>query len=145
MNTTTARSGYSIGEVAERTGVSVDTLRYYEKAGLLADVARSDAGRRVYSDDDCGWILFVRRLRSTAMPVSELARYASLVRNGIGTAAQRRSILVAHRERVRHALGELNDALTVLDRKIEHYDAAERGLDVGCSDDPISTVRLVEQ
>jgi MerR family transcriptional regulator, aldehyde-responsive regulator len=136
------RSGYSIGEVADRVGVSVDTLRYYEKAGLLNGVARSESGRRLYSDEDCGWILFVRRLRGTAMPVGEIAEYAKMVRDGVGTTSQRRRVLEAHRERVRLAHGELADALAVLDRKIEHYEAAEHGVDVGCSDDPISSVRL---
>lgn len=138
------RADYSIGEVADRTGLSVDTLRYYEKAGLLAGVARTHAGRRVYSDDDCGWILFVRRLRATAMPVGEIAEYARLVREGAGSVPERRRVLEAHRERVRRARDELADALSVLDRKIEHYEAAERGIDVGCSDDPVSSVRLVD-
>lgn len=121
LSETTTRPNYSIGAAAKHTGVSVDTLHYYEKAGLLANVARSDAGRRVNSEEDCGWILFIRRLRATAMPVSEIARYASLVRTDTGTATQRRSIQETHRERVRHALAELTYALTVLYRKIEHY------------------------
>jgi DNA-binding transcriptional MerR regulator len=78
-NAAVLQSGYSIGEVADRVGVSVDTLRYYEKAGLLNGVARTESGRRLYSDDDCGWILFVRRLRGTAMPIGEIAEYAKMV------------------------------------------------------------------
>ena len=134
---------YSIGRTAERTGVSVDTLRYYEKAGLMPDIVRTRAGQREYSHDDCGWILFVRRLRATAMPVSEIAQYTALVREDTGTAGQRRAILEAHRNRVRDARTELDDALTILDRKIEHYAAAEQGIDVGCSDEPVNTVRLI--
>lgn len=139
------RPEFSIGEVAERTGVGVDTLRYYEKAGLMPDVARDGGGRRVYSEDDCGWILFIRRLRATAMPIGEIARYAGLVRDDIGTSADRRAILEVHRDRVRVALGELSNALTILDRKIAHYDGAERGVDVGCSDEPVNTIRLIDQ
>lgn len=135
---------YSIGDVANRTGVSVDTLRYYEKAGLMPGVARNVSGRRVYSEDDCGWILFVRRLRATAMPISEIARYAELVRHDAGTPGQRRKVLMRHRDRVLEAQAELRAAVQILDRKIEHYDAAERGIDVGCSDLPVSSVRLVE-
>jgi MerR family transcriptional regulator, aldehyde-responsive regulator len=141
-NAAVLQSGYSIGEVADRVGISVDTLRYYEKAGLLNGVARTESGRRLYSDDDCGWILFVRRLRGTAMPIGEIAQYAKMVRDGAGTTSERRRVLEAHRERVRRAHDELADALAVLDRKIEHYEAAEHGVDVGCSDDPVSSVRL---
>ncbi|MBW8171954.1 MerR family transcriptional regulator [Ornithinimicrobium sp. Arc0846-15] len=134
---------YSISEAAERTGVAIDTLRYYEKAGLMPDIGRTHAGQREYSLDDCGWILFVRRLRATAMPVSEIARYAALVRDDTGTIGARRAILETHRNRVRDARAELEHALTILDRKIEHYAAAEHGIDVGCSDATVNTVRLI--
>ncbi len=139
-----ARLGFSIGEVADRTGVSIDTLRYYEKSGLLPGITRTGAGRRTYSEDDCGWILFVRRLRATAMPIGEIARYAVLVREGVGIPADRRAMLEAHRDRVSAARDELTEALTILDRKIEHYAAAEHGIDVGCPSDPVSTVRLID-
>lgn len=134
----------SIGEASERTGVSIDTLRYYERAGLMPDVARTSSGQRAYSADDCGWIVFIRRLRATAMPVGEIAEYAALVRNDEGSTAQRRNVLVRHRERVRVAIAELDGALSILDRKIEHYEAAERGIDLDCSEQPVSTIRLVE-
>ncbi len=139
------RPEYSIGEVAVRTGVSADTLRYYERAGLMPEVERNDGGRRVYSEDDCGWIVFIRRLRATAMPIGEIARYAALVRDDVATPAERRAVLEVHRDRVRDAIGELTDALAILDRKIDHYDGAERGTDVGCSDEPVTTVRLIDQ
>jgi len=134
----------TIGEASERTGVSIDTLRYYERAGLMPEVGRDPGGRRNYTDDDCGWITFVRRLRATAMPVNEIAAYTALVRDETGSAADRRDVLVRHRERVCGAIAELHDALSILDRKIEHYDAAERGIDVGCSDEPVNSVRLVD-
>ena len=134
---------FRIGEVSERTGVSVDTLRYYERAGLMPNVARDASGRRTYSSEDCGWISFIRRLRATAMPVNEIARYTSLVRNDEGTPAERRQVLVQHRQRVQDAMTELGGALDILDRKIEHYQAAERGLSVDCSDESVSGIRLV--
>ncbi|MEP1125877.1 MAG: MerR family transcriptional regulator [Ilumatobacter sp.] len=135
---------FSIGEVSCRTGVSIDTLRYYERAGLMPEVARGASGQRRYSDDDCGWITFIRRLRATAMPISEIARYTALVRNDEGTPEQRRTVLVRHRDRIRDAIDELHVALGVIDSKIEHYDAAERGVDLDCSQDAITSVRLVD-
>ncbi len=135
----------SIGEASERTGVSIDTLRYYERAELMPAVARTPSGQRVYSADDCGWIVFIRRLRATAMPVSEIAEYTALVRNDDGTPAQRREVLIRHRERVRDAIAELDGALSILDRKIEHYEAAEQGIDLDCSEQAVTTIRLVER
>lgn len=135
----------SIGEVSERMGVSIDTLRYYERAGLMPEVARDSSGRRVFTADDLGWITFVRRLRATAMPVTEIARYTSLVRRDEGTPDERRAVLLQHRARVERAMDDLVAALAVLDRKIEHYDAAERGIDVDCSIDPVSSVRLIDE
>jgi hypothetical protein len=76
--------------------------------------------------------------------VSEIARYSSLVRNDTGTPAERREVLVQHRQRVSDAINELGDALSILDRKIEHYEAAERGESIDCSDQPVRNVRLVE-
>ena len=134
----------SIGEASDRTGVSIDTLRYYERVGLTPPVARTASGQRSYSADDCGWITFVRRLRATAMPVGEIAEYTALVRNDDGTPRERRDVLVRHRERVRDAIAELDGALTILDRKIEHYEAAERGIDLDCSEQPVNTIRLVD-
>lgn len=135
---------FSIGEVSDLTGLSIDTLRYYERAGLMPDVERDASGRRAYGADDFGWITFVRRLRATAMPVSEIARYTELVRNDEGTPAERREVLVEHRRRVQRAMNDLVDALAILDRKIEHYEAAERGVDLDCAPEAITSVRLVE-
>lgn len=136
---------YSISEMSELTGVAVETLRYYERAGLMPDIDRTTAGRRRYTEDDRGWIVFIRRLRATAMPVGEIATYVAMVRAGEGTVEQRRAMLEAHRDRVRAAVDELTDALGALDRKIAHYEGVERGLDVSCSDEPVSSVRLVDR
>ena len=137
--------GYTIGEISELTGVSVDTLRYYERAGLMPDIDRTLGGRRRYTEDDRGWILFIRRLRATAMPIGEIATYVAKVRAGDGTIEERRAMLAVHRERVRTAVDELTEALGVLDRKIAHDEAAERGVDVSCSDEPLRSVRLVDR
>ncbi len=140
---TNERGALSIGRASERMGVSIDTLRYYERAGLMPEIARDASGRRAYTADDLGWVTFVRRLRATAMPVSEIARYTSLVRNDEGSPAERREVLVKHRERVQRAMCDLDEAMAILDRKIEHYEAAERGIDLDCSLDPIDSIRLV--
>lgn len=130
-------SGYTIAEAAAATGTTCDTLRYYEKAQIMPQIARDSGGRRVYSSDDLGWITFVRRLRSTGMTIQHIADYTKMVREGEGTVAQRRRMIEDHRETVAAAIQELTSVLGVLDRKIIHYEAAERGVDVGCSEEPL--------
>lgn len=142
MSTVTAPTGarLTISQAADACGVSVDTLRYYEKAGALPRVGRTPSGQRAYTDDDLGWITFVRRLRATGMSMQRIATYAVMVREGQGTVADRRRLLVEHRVTVAAAITELSEALDVLDRKIAHYAAAEVGVDVGCGTRPLRHV-----
>lgn len=131
---------HGIAAAAEMTGCTIDTLRYYERAGVLPDIARSDTGQRLYSDDDLGWVAFVRRLRATGMTMRRIEEYTTMVRAGDGTLAERRRFLEQHRAIVAGAIDELTEALGVLDAKIVHYEAAERGVDVGCADVPLRYV-----
>ncbi len=131
------RSGYSIAEASAATGASADTLRYYERAGIMPAISRTDGGQRTYTPDDLGWITFVRRLRATGMSMQRIAEYTTMVRNGDGTIADRRRMIEDHRATVAAAIEELSGVLTVLDRKIEHYEAAEQGIDVSCSEQPL--------
>jgi DNA-binding transcriptional MerR regulator len=110
----------SIAEMAERTGVSPHTLRYYERIGLL-DVDRDASGYRVYSAADFARVVFLTRLRMTGMPIRELQRYIALVGEGDATVPERRAMLLAHREAVRAQLAELTFALETIDFKIATY------------------------
>jgi DNA-binding transcriptional MerR regulator len=138
--TTHELARYTIAEAAASTGTTVDTLRYYERVGVLPPVARDVGGQRTYTDEDLGRIMFVRRLRATGMPMRTLVEYAELARRGDETVTQRRRLLRAHRDAVAAAIEELTTALGVLDRKLAHYEAAERGVDLGCGDDPLRHV-----
>lgn len=131
---------HSIAAAAAATGCSTDTLRYYERSGVLPDITRSDSGHRLFSDDDLGWVAFVRRLRATGMSMRRIEEYTSMVRAGDGTIAERRLLLERHRSTVASAIDELSEALGILDAKIVHYEAAERGVDVGCADVPLRYV-----
>ncbi len=73
---------YSPGEVAEKTGFSIDTLRYYERIGLLAHIGRTANGRRAFTDDDVAWLGTLRCLRDTGMPIARMQRYARLTPGG---------------------------------------------------------------
>lgn len=131
---------YTIAEASDATGATIDTLRYYERAGVLPDIARTTGGQRAYVDEDLGWIVFVRRLRATGMPMRRIAEYTGMVRAGEGTVGERRLLLEEHRATVAAARDELAVALDVLDAKIAHYEAAERGVDVNCREVPLRHV-----
>ncbi len=135
-----ATAGHTIAEAARATDTSIDTLRYYERAGVLPEIARSNGGQRIYSDDDLGWIAFVRRLRATGMSMRRIAEYTSMVRVGEGTVAERRRMLEDHRATVAAAIDELREVLGVLDTKITHYAATEQGTDLCCPEVPLRHV-----
>jgi DNA-binding transcriptional MerR regulator len=113
----------TIAQAADRTGLSTHTLRYYERDGLmLFAVDRSTSGHRRYSDRDLTWIEMITRLRSTGMPIRDVRRYASLVRDGAGNEAERLALLKAHRERVEAQLAEVTSHLRAIDHKIGLYE-----------------------
>ena len=112
--------------MAERTGLTRHTLRYYERDGLMLGVDRGGSGHRRYSEHDLGWIELITKLRATGMPIREVRRYAELVRAGDGNEDERLALLRAHRERVRVQLATMADYLNAIDLKIGHYaDAIE--------------------
>jgi DNA-binding transcriptional MerR regulator len=117
-------SGTTIGEAAQRTGLSVDTLRYYERAGLIDPVRRARNGRR-YDEIDLLWLAFLRRLRATGMPIAQMRRFARLRYAGDATAGERRELLEEHARIVRDRLAELSENLEIVERKITHF----RGLE----------------
>jgi DNA-binding transcriptional MerR regulator len=109
----------TIAQLADATGVSKHTLRYYERLGLIPLVARDrSSGHRQYSDQHGQWITFVRRLRESGMPIRELRTYAALVAKGEHTWPARRSMLAAHRARVDTAIALLRRQRSMLDKKL---------------------------
>ncbi|HEX7162789.1 MAG TPA: MerR family transcriptional regulator [Trebonia sp.] len=111
---------WSIGEAAAKCGLSPHTLRWYERIGLVGPVAKGGDGRRRYSDADLDWLSLITRLRETGMPVSDMQRYAELVRSGAGQ-AERLELLKRHRAEVRRALAAQRETLKLLDSKIDTY------------------------
>jgi DNA-binding transcriptional MerR regulator len=111
--------------MADRSGVSIDTLRYYEREGLITNVARAESGHRRYSEDDVLWIEVLRCLRDTGMSIDQLRHYCDLGAQGDHTAPRRRSILVEHRLEVERQIAERQEALRLIDHKLSFYQAAE--------------------
>jgi DNA-binding transcriptional MerR regulator len=119
-------AGLTIAEVADRTGLTRHTLRYYEREGLMLGVGRVGSGHRRYSENDLGWIELITKLRATGMPIREVGRYAEMVRAGDGNEDDRLALLRAHRERVRTQLETMAAYLDAIDLKIGYYaDAIE--------------------
>ena len=111
---------YTIAEVAEQTGVTAHTLRYYERIGLL-DIGRQASGHRRFSTNDLDRVVFIGRLRATAMPIRDIQRYFALVAGGPSTEDERLALLEAHRSVVRDRLHELESALDAIEHKIAYY------------------------
>jgi DNA-binding transcriptional MerR regulator len=119
----------TIGQVSERTGLSVHALRFYEREGLLTEpVGRTADGRRVYSPRDVEWIANCTRFRASGMPLASIRRFAELVRAGAGTEAERLELLREHRQVVLDRMAELAGSLDLITRKIAAYeDGLARG------------------
>jgi DNA-binding transcriptional MerR regulator len=114
--------GVTIAEAARRTGVSVHTLRYYERAGLVVTpVDRTSGNRRRYHELDLKWIVICTKLRATGMPIRGIRRYAELVAAGPGNEEERLALLEGHRADVLARLAEIHDNLKLIDHKIEVY------------------------
>jgi len=118
----------TIAQAAEATGLSVHTLRYYERIGLLDPVERRDNRHRRYTQEDLNWIDFLKKLKATGLPVRAMLRYAELRRAGntLESVIERKAMLQAHTLCVRHTLAELQENLAVLQRKLVLYDELEQ-------------------
>lgn len=117
-----SRQGVSIAEAARCCGVSVHTLRYYERAGLVVTpVERTATGRRRYQQLDLEWITVCTRLRATGMPIKTIRDYARLVAAGHGNEQERLALMEAHRIDVIGKLAELRENLELIDHKIDIY------------------------
>jgi DNA-binding transcriptional MerR regulator len=113
----------SIGQVAAHTGLSVHTLRLYEREGLFhTEVRRDAAGRRVYGQPDLDWLEVCAKFRASGMPLELIRRFAVLVREGPGNEAERLELLRAHRCRVEDRISELTDCLALIEGKVSTYE-----------------------
>ena len=112
----------SISDVAERTGLTTHTLRYYEREGLmLTPVERASSSHRRYTEADVTWVTFLTKLRSTAMPIATMRQYVALARQGDATQPERLELLLLHRMSVVRQLEEMTASLAAIDYKIDLY------------------------
>ena len=139
-------AGWDIATTADRLGVSVHTLRYYERIGLVR-VERDPSGRRRYDAASVRRLVFLTRMRTSGMPIRDLRRYVELVEAGRDTVPERLALLTEHREGLRARIDELRLALAATEYKIAAYTRELEGqttvddIDISGTDNPALTRR----
>ena len=113
-----------IAEVSEQYGISLDTLRYYERIGLIPPVTRNESGIRDYKELDVRRVEFVKCMRSAGLPIEVLIEYIGLVQRGDQTIEARKDILVEQRQLLISRMEQMQKTLDILDHKIEVYEKA---------------------
>ena len=111
-----------IAEVSKKFELSQDTLRYYERIGLIPNVNRNKSGIRDYTDEDCKWIEFVKCMRNAGLPIEVLIKYLDLFQQGDNTHNERKELLVKQRNMLARKIEEMQETLERLNYKIENYD-----------------------
>ena len=115
-----------IAEAADRSGLSIDTIRYYEKSGLLPEIERGPDGQRRFSAENIEWLTLLCSLRETGMPMKTMHRFAALYRSGDRTIPERKEILLAHSEHLKKRRADLDRCEEILTRKLALYGDLER-------------------
>lgn len=113
-----------ISEVSEQSGLSVDTLRYYEKVGLLPPVNRTNGGVRDYTELDLRRVDFIKCMRTAGLPIETLIAYFALVEQGDETIQARKEILQEQRAQLLARMAQLQETLDLLNYKIQVYENA---------------------
>ena len=112
---------YTIGQIAERAGLSTDTLRYYDKQGLLPFVARAENGYRVFTEEDFAWLDTIACLKGTGMELKDIRTFIHWCMQGESTMQNRLDLILARKREVESQIEELRGYLTKLEEKIAHY------------------------
>lgn len=115
----------TIAEASEKYGLSADTLRYYERIGLIPAVPRTKGGARNYDEDSCRWIELMKCMRRAGVQIEALIEYVALFKQGDATISARRDLLVEQRAQLTERMEDMRQSIQRLDGKIDLY---ERGL-----------------
>ena len=117
----------TISEVSKKYNITADTIRYYEKEGLIPTVPRNKNGIRDFGENSCGWIEFIKCMRSAGLEIETLKRYVSLFRQGTKTVKERKILLEEQREKLLKKQEDIKATLDRLNYKIEKYEEIEKG------------------
>ena len=110
-----------INEVSKLYDISADTLRYYERIGLIPPVTRNESGIRDYSEKDCSWVQFAKCMRTAGLSVESLIEYVGLFQQGDATRAARKEILIEERAKLLERMEQMQETLDKLNWKIDNY------------------------
>ena len=119
----------TIAEVSKKYDISADTLRYYERIGLIPKVHRNKSGIRDYTEEDCGWVEFVKCMRRAGLQIEAIIEYVELYFQGDSTVEARKNILIEQRDRLAYKIEEMQSTLERLNKKIERYECINKSLD----------------
>ncbi|CEQ20014.1 transcriptional regulator [[Clostridium] sordellii] len=112
----------TITQVSEMLGLSQDTLRYYERIGLIPSINRSKGGKRDYTEEDCKWIEFIKCMRNAGLSIDVLINYVTLFKRGDETIEARKEILIEQRKVLIEKMDDMKQTIERLDFKIERYE-----------------------
>jgi DNA-binding transcriptional MerR regulator len=118
-------TGLTIQQVADQTGLSIDTLRYYERIELIEPVGRTESGHRRYTSQDLAWIDLLIRLRETGMPLAQMVHFARLRRQGDATLTERRLMLEQHQRALEARMRTTEQHMAALQHKIANLKVRE--------------------
>ncbi|GAB6099935.1 MerR family transcriptional regulator [Halanaerocella petrolearia] len=109
-------------EVSERFDLTKDTLRYYERIGLLSEVNRNESGNRDYTEEDCKWVHFIKCMRRAGVSIESLIEYVTMFQQGNSTIKARKELLLEERQKLYARIEEMKETLSRLDNKIDGYE-----------------------
>lgn len=112
----------TIAEVSKKVNLSADTLRYYERIGLIPEVNRTESGIRDYTENDLNWIEFSKCMKSAGMSLESIIDYIKLYKKGDSTIEARKQLLLSQREVIKERLDELQNVFNTINFKIENYE-----------------------
>ncbi|MEQ3169587.1 MerR family transcriptional regulator [Dysosmobacter welbionis] len=112
----------TIAEVSRKYDISADTLRYYERIGLIPPVPRTRGGLRDYGEESCGWIQLMKCMRAAGVQIEALIEYVDLFQQGDATLDARKALLVEQRDQLVSRMAEMQASLDLLNQKIDRYE-----------------------
>ncbi|MDF2821899.1 MAG: putative transcriptional regulator [Clostridiales bacterium] len=115
----------TISEISKKYDITADTLRYYERIGLIPTVPRNSSGIRDYDEESCRWVELMRCMRKAGVQIEALIEYVALFRQGDSSVDARKQILIEQRHQLVEKMEDIQKSLNLLDEKIDRY---EQGL-----------------
>lgn len=117
---------HSMKYIIDHYDITANTLRFYEKEGILKNISRNASGRRIYNDENIEWINFIRALRSTGMPINKIKEYVELYELGDDTLAQRKEMMMQHKIEIQNKIDEDLKHLELISYKVAMYELQEK-------------------